>query len=182
MANQGQQLTISEPLATFDASTIQNPSFEAAGQFVSSFKSYQQPYNKFSLQTLESKDMLSNNQAQINQQIDIQYKFLQKETKDMKRKQDELQNQALNEPNPQIVQEYKNNANGLAKQMNHIKGFLQNQQKVHPDLVTLKDLIAYLVKQTQQGGGGFSGENIQNCIQTEKLTQLLFEIFNQKAH
>jgi len=59
--------------------------------------------------------MLSNNQAQINQQIEIQNKFLQKETKDLKRKQDELQQQALNEPNPQIVQEYKNTANGLAK-------------------------------------------------------------------
>jgi len=58
MANLGQQLTVSEPLASFDASTIQNPSFETAGQYVSSFKTYQQPYNKFSLQILESKDML----------------------------------------------------------------------------------------------------------------------------
>ena len=36
----------------------------------------------------------------------------------------------------------------------------KNQTKVHPDKVTVRDLIMYLTKHTQQGGGGFSGENL----------------------
>ena len=61
MANQDKQLSISETLHNFDSSKgLANPNLEAATQFLSSFKQYQQVFKQFNLQVLESKDVLSN--------------------------------------------------------------------------------------------------------------------------
>ena len=51
----------------------------------------------------------------------------------------------------------------------------KNHQRMLPEKVQVRDFITYLVKQTQSGGSGVSGKNLQSAIQHEKLTELLYE-------
>lgn len=129
MANQDKMLSISEDLHNFDSSkTENNPNFEAAGQFLNSFKQYQQPFNQINLQVIESKDVNENNSLQINQQVDIQIGFLQDQYKKLKQKQQELQQRSFNEgmQNQQFAQQNALTLNIINKQLNNLRSLEKN--------------------------------------------------------
>jgi len=66
----------------------------------------------------------------------------------------------------------------LNGQLTQLQRATQTQQRALYDKIQIKDVAAYLLKQTQMPYQGTSGEIVSKCLQNCKLEYLLYTILN----